>query len=169
MPKISIYTRSLIIAVSAIISFANAGPNVNALVYLDNDFTTAGIEPDGKFVSLGDTIFIAAHIKEAVNLNSYSVKLQFDSSIVQYCNAAVKTSFVEKPFLELSGGQIIVLPHQQGNEAELAATLKGIGFSVSGNGCLGYSTFRCIRSGNPAIMIKNAKLVDGKSTIDKVQ
>jgi hypothetical protein len=169
MTKVRICIHSLIPAILAFISLASAGPNASAHVYLDNDFRTAVIEPYGKDVSIGDTCFIAVYIDGAVSLNSYSVKVQFDTSIVQFCDAAAQKSFSEKPFLESSGGQMIVVLNRKGNIAELAATLKGIGLSVSGNGCLGYFTFKCIKNGNPAISIKEAKLVDEKSAIDKIQ
>jgi hypothetical protein len=159
----------LTITLSAFVSITVAGPNANAHVYLDYDFRTAAIEPCGNPVSTGDTCFVAVRIDGAVGLNSYSVKLQFDSNTVQFCDAAVKRSFTEKPFLESSGGQIIVLPHQRGNMAELAATIKGIGFYVSGNGCLAYFTFKCIQNGNPIIIIKEVKLVDGEGNIDKTR
>lgn len=163
------YVRAVTVVLSAFISIASAGPNANARVYLDNDFRTVAIEPYGNPVSIGDTCFVAVRVDRAVDCNSYSVKLQFDSNIVQFRDAAVKKSFIEKPFLESSGGQMIVLQHQKGDVAELAATLKGLDFSVSGNGCLAYFTFKCIKSGNPAIVIKEVKLVDGKSNIDKTR
>jgi hypothetical protein len=169
MFNIQLNVRTLVVIVSAFISIASAGPNANARIYIDNDFRTAVIEPYGNAVSTGDTCFTSVHIDNAVELNSYSVKLQFDSSIVQFCDATAKKSFSEKPFLESSGGKMLLLPNQKGNVTELAVTLKGLGFSVSGNGCLGYFTFKCIKNGNPAIIIKEAKLVDEKSVIDKIQ
>jgi hypothetical protein len=159
----------LTVTISAFVSITVAGPNANARVYIDNDFRTAAIESYGNSVSIGDTCFIAVRVDGAVELNSYSVKVQFDSSVVQFCDVVAKRSFSEKPFLESSGGKMIVLPYQKANVTEFSATLKGTGISVSGNGCLAYFTFKCIKNGNPAILIKELKLVDAKSNVDKLQ
>ena len=169
MLKISKHVRSLIVVILVFFSLSWAGPNVNARIYLDNDFRTAVIGPYGNTVSIGDTCFIAVYVDGAVGLNSYSVMVQFDTNIVKFCDATAKKSFSEKPFLESTGGQMLVLPHQKGDVAELAATLKGTGLSVSGNGRLGYFTFKCIKNGNPGISIKEVTLFDVKSTIDKIQ
>lgn len=147
-------------------SFIHAGSNENVYLSLDNDFRTNQIEPVLLNLNENDSCFIGVHVDRANNLNSYSVKLQFDSSIVTFCSAANKKSLSEKPFLESSGNKSIFLAKLKGNEAEFAGTLQGKGFSVSGNGCLAYFIFKCKKKGNPAIVIKEVKLIDPNGIVD---
>jgi hypothetical protein len=156
------------IACSSIFFFGNAGTNEKANVYFDADFRTDRIEPVLQFLNKGDTCFVSIRVNAAMNLNSYSIILQFDSSIVAIRDAADKKSLSEKPFLESTGKKSISLKNLKGNEAEFAAALQGAGLSVSGNGCLAYFSFNCVKSGNPAIVIKEVKLVAPNGTIDKL-
>lgn len=147
-------------------SFIHAGSNENVYLSLDNDFRTNQIEPVLLNLNENDTCFIGVQIDRAIDLNSYSVKLQFDSSIVSFCSAVNTKSISEHPFLELSGTKSISLTNQNKNEVEFASTSQGRGFSVSGNGFLAYFIFKCQKKGNPAIVIKEVKLIDPNGIVD---
>lgn len=147
----------------------NAGQNKDASIYIDNDFKSELLLEKSCEIVKGDECFIAIHVKNAKRLHSYSVKLSFNEDIVNFEEAARSTQIGEKAFLESDNGKIVaflVFPKQ--NIVELAATLSGKENTVSGDGVLGYLTFRCIKNGNPEFKIVEIKLVDNKGVMDNI-
>lgn len=169
MTKIGKFLQIFLIALFSFSQVAFTGPNENASVYLDYDFRTAGVETSCDAIMPGDTCYIAVYVTNAVNLNCYSMKIGYDSSVVHFCTASEKISFTQKPFLESASGKMIFISKNYGNEIEIAATIQGKETTVSGNGCIGYLIFKCALNGNPEFTITEAKLVDDKSKIDQVK
>lgn len=146
-----------------------AGSNENAKVYLDYDYRTEVIDNEITYIESGEECCVALIVENAVALHSYSFKIKYTQDIIEFIDATKRISFSSKAFIESNNGKIAVfLPIPRENFIEIAVTLSGKEKqnTVFGKGVLGYLTFKCKKTGDPEINIKEVNLVDINGTLD---
>ena len=137
-------------------------------VTLDGNPETEGISPVTTSVIPGEKLLVAITGSQVLNMHSYSVKCAFDTEVVAFEGAVAKLSPFTPAFLESNNGKIAAFLSIPGNGfVEIAATQTGKdpASSVSGSGILGYLSFSSKKSGNPRIIITEARIVDPEGTV----
>lgn len=134
----------------------------NAVILIDGNPETDGISPPLERVIEGEVFTIAVVAENVRDLHTYSFKCQFDTQIVHFNRAVAKLTPSSTAFLEQNKGSIAAfLSLPDTNSIEIAATMSGKDSTqtVSGNGILGFLCFTAKKSGDPALLINDVRLV----------
>jgi len=159
----------IMLAVSVLTVFA--GPNKNASAALDYDVTTPSVESALPQMPVGTRMTVGAVGHNLEGVHSYSLRVTYNSDVVQFVNGAKSLSILTPSFLESRGGKTIAfLVMPEDSSVEIASTMAGKdpALCVGGNGILAYIQFSVIGKGKPDIQLSYVKVVTADGLVDEV-
>ena len=133
------------------------------VVALDGNPATPEIAPVPGSLIPGEKILVAVSARNIEHMHSYSVTCLFNPEVVTFTGASASLSPLTPAFLESANGKIaafLAVPGKGSVEIAATQTGKDSTAAVSGNGILGYLSFKAVAAGNPGITISEARIVD---------